>query len=291
MADTHDVDLTHAHAISMEDVMLLRRLCLQQARGLIASAERIVGNDGFPHIAYHLAVLALEEVGKAGMIASRAVIGNARDMEWMEKRFEHHIFKIQWAIWSPSLNSGRIDPNAFEEARRVAQSTHARRISGLYVNQNADAADLVPPSAAVTAAQATAVLNLARARLDLESVYEVSGGPNEELKWCLDTMNDEVGQRRLTSQPFLDKHYELNGDTRAWVVWPAKSLKTSLPRNALIFKGSLRGCRAPRPLAGPSGPSKFGSLHHLTQSAQKSSTYGLSGSVGQSSALLELRNN
>ena len=59
-----------------------RRRCLDHAGNLIAAAERVLADDNaYPNIAYHLAILAMEEIGKAGMLASRAVIGAALDGE------------------------------------------------------------------------------------------------------------------------------------------------------------------------------------------------------------------
>ena len=42
---------------------------------------------------------------------------------------------------------------------------------------------------------------------------------NNELKWFLDTINDEIGVKRISSKPFIEKYQELGGDTRAWIVW------------------------------------------------------------------------
>jgi AbiV family abortive infection protein len=212
---------TPVAALDPPDHVRLRELCLAHAADLVTSAERVLDNDGFPNIAYHLAILALEEIGKAGMIASRAVVGTARDSDWMEKRFDDHVWKIQWAVWTPTLTGGRIDPKEFEEARRFAQSMHARRLRGLYVDPNADVTSMAPPRAAVRIDQATSVLNMARARLDMENA---TGAPavdsqNDELKWFLDTINDEIGGKRIFSKPFIEKYQELGGDTRAWVVW------------------------------------------------------------------------
>lgn len=116
-----------------------------------------------PNIAYHLAILALEEIGKAGMIASRAVVGSKLDTDWMEKRFNDHAWKLQWAVWSCGFAGSRIDPKEFEEARRFAQSTHARRLAGLYVDPNAKDTATAPPRAAVRMEHAESVLNFARA--------------------------------------------------------------------------------------------------------------------------------
>jgi len=55
-----------------------RQLCLDHAGDLIASAERLLPNEGgYPNIAYHLAILAMEEIGKAGMLGARAVVKRA----------------------------------------------------------------------------------------------------------------------------------------------------------------------------------------------------------------------
>ena len=155
------------------------------------------------------------------MIASRAVVGTARDSDWMENRFGDHVWKIQWAVWTPSLTGGRIDPKDFEEARRFAQSMHARRMRGLYVNPNADTVNMVPPRAAVRVDQATSVLNMVRARLEMEKATGATAidGENNELRWFLDTVNDEIGAKRIFSKPFIEKYQELSGDTRAWVIW------------------------------------------------------------------------
>ncbi len=69
-----------------------RSRCLNHAGNLIAAAERVLADDNaYPNIAYHLAILAMEEIGKAGMLASRAVIGAALDCERLQKRFDDHV--------------------------------------------------------------------------------------------------------------------------------------------------------------------------------------------------------
>jgi AbiV family abortive infection protein len=198
----------------------VRELCLKHAADLIASAERVIKDDGFPNIAYPLAVLALEEIGKAGMVVSRAVIGGARDTDWMNNRFDDHVWKIQWAVWSQGFLGNRIDPKDFEEARRFAQSTHARRLAGLYVDPNADG-NTLSPSAVVTPEQAISVINLARARLNVEKATGAPalGEPNDDLKWFLDTIGNEQGTKRIFSQSFVAEYERLKGDVRAWIKW------------------------------------------------------------------------
>ena len=104
-----------------------RRLCLEHARDLIGSAERVLANDSnYPNIAYHLAILAMEEIGKAGMLCARGIAKGVWDSSWIDKRLDNHVWKLMWAVWSPSLSGGKIDPNDFEESRRFAENTHKR---------------------------------------------------------------------------------------------------------------------------------------------------------------------
>jgi AbiV family abortive infection protein len=203
-----------------------RQLCFDHARDLIASAERLLPEDGgYPNIAYHLAILALEEVGKAGMLAARAVAKDALDTAWMDKRLDNHVWKLMWGVWSPSL-SGRIDPKDFEEALRFAETTHARRISGLYVDYGEDLA-AAPPREAVRPEHATSLLKLAKASLDLEMAKGTSApdASHEELEWFLSTVNGSIGRQRLFSQPFIKKHEEFAGDTRGWVRWAREEFR------------------------------------------------------------------
>lgn len=204
-----------------------RQFCFDHARHLIASAERLLPEDGgYPNIAYHLAILALEEIGKAGMLAARAVVKDGLDTAWMDKRLDNHVWKLMWGVWSPTLSGGKIDPKEFEEARRFAESTHARRMAGLYVDFGADAVS-APPREAVRPDHATSLLKLAKACLELEVAKgtPVLDAGREELDWFLTTVNDPVGQQRLFSQPFIRKHEEFGGDTRAWVRWARDEFK------------------------------------------------------------------
>ena len=93
-------------------------------------------------------------------------------------------------------------------------------MAGLYVDYAEDSA-LAPPRQAVRLEHATSLLKLAKARLELE---EARGSPvrdesAEELEWYFATVSGEIGQKRLFSPLFIQKHQEFGGDTRAWVRW------------------------------------------------------------------------
>jgi AbiV family abortive infection protein len=216
----------HGTDVGQTNPSLRQRLfCFDHARDLIASAELLLGKDGsYPNIAYHLAILALEEIGKAGMLAARAVVRDALDTAWMDKRLDSHVWKLMWGVWSPTV-SGKIDPKEFVEARRFAENTHARRMAGLYVDYGEEGVSA--PREAVHAEHATSLLGLAKACLEAE-VAKGMPAPDEsreELDWFLTTVNDPIGQQRLFSQPFIKKHEEFGGDTRAWARWAREEFR------------------------------------------------------------------
>lgn len=198
-----------------------RRHCLEHAGDLIASAELLLAADqAYPNIAYHLGILAVEEIGKAGMLDARAATRGAFDGKWIEKRLDDHVFKFMWAVWSPTMSGGKIDPKAFEEARQFAERTHARRMAGLYVD-HAENSVAVPPRDVVRLDHATSLLNLAKARLALETQGKRDDQfeGNDDLEWFLATASDDFAKKRLFSQLFIAKREDLRGNTRAWVRW------------------------------------------------------------------------
>jgi AbiV family abortive infection protein len=222
----------------------LRQDCLDHARDLLAAAERVFVDEAFANIAYHLGILALEEIGKAGMFGARAVLGDKRSTDWMEKRFDDHVWKMMWAVWSGGLSSGKIDPKDFEQARRFAASSHQRRLAGLYVDQNG----VSIPRDVVNVGHTRSIIDLAQAKLELD----MAGGPvveepDENVEWFLDTMSDELGARTLLSTRFLERYEQLNGDTRSWVVWCREEIaKTTAAAEAKLKIELARAASTPQ---------------------------------------------
>lgn len=219
-----------------------RSLCFTHAQDLIDAASRLLKDKTHPHIAHHLALLALEEVGKAAIIGARFASSDRPGAEAMEKWLGSHQRKIQWAVWSPMR---RIDPADFEEARKFAENAHRRRLQSLYVDPSAELADLSPREH-VTEAQATTILNLARARLDLEMAGgEQSSEPSEILDWFFETIDDPEGSKRLFSRPFLAKYEELEGDAQAWAAWAKEEFARLSEESEQVMRTELARVGSP----------------------------------------------
>ena len=137
-----------------EKLQRARGLCLEQAGQFIAAADRLGGGADFPHIVYHLSLLALEEVGKASMLGGGMLDPDRFADSWVAKSLDNHRRKLQWAIWSPLT---RIDPADFEAARQFAEHAHAMRLASLYVDPTAEVTE-PPPDYAPTLGKMAATL-------------------------------------------------------------------------------------------------------------------------------------
>lgn len=205
-----------------------RDACLDHSRNLIAAARRVLGEDAaYPNLAYHLGVLALEELGKAGLIISRAMAEGHRDNRWTDKRLDDHTFKLMWALWSPVMLDGRIEPKKFEQAKEFARSTHARRLDALYVNHASGKEHVLNPKEAVSVEQALSTIDLADAHLEYEAGREIIAIPqnDELLDWFWKTVGNEDGSTRIFSGPFINKLEEFGDDVRAWVEWAKREIE------------------------------------------------------------------
>ena len=116
-----------------QSALKTRRACLDQAEKLVSAAERLLDDKPFSNIAYYLAVLALEEVGKGCLIGARNSAGGSNDPGWYDKRLNDHVFKLTWAIWTPLFGKGQINPKDSEEARQFAKRMHNDHLESLYV--------------------------------------------------------------------------------------------------------------------------------------------------------------
>jgi AbiV family abortive infection protein len=227
----------------------LRAACLEHTENLVSSAERVLGTENaFHNIAYHLAVLAMEEIGKAQMIVADAVSGS----QSRAGKLDDHVSKLTWAIWYPTMLDGQIDPKKFEEAGEFARRLHAKRIGGLYVNHEQTVGDDLLPSSAVSVADVQVILEMARVGLRIEKSRDPSklGLPNANLDWFLRTVSEERGKSVLLSKHFIQKLEELV-EPAAWVAW-ARSEFERISSEQLAFLEKERA--KPMPAIGSEEP-------------------------------------
>jgi AbiV family abortive infection protein len=150
-----------------ERLLAKRKICFDHANDLIEAAERVLSVPRpIPNIAFHLILLALEEMGKAGLLTSRAASAGFRDSSWIDKRLDDHVFKLLWGLWSPTFrNSAQFDPEGFLQLKKFSQRAHSQRLAGLYVG-TVDEEDVdVAPREAINLEEANSLLNMAKRNL------------------------------------------------------------------------------------------------------------------------------
>ena len=126
------------------DTKPVRQACLLNASRLLNAARKICDPES-RHVSYHLAALALEEIGKASMVVvsslsvPQAVDGQGEDE--LEKSpsgwVEDHERKLFWALFLPSFRP-TLTASDFRKHQELARNIHETRLSTLYVDPNAE---------------------------------------------------------------------------------------------------------------------------------------------------------
>lgn len=194
--------------------------CTVHARDLLTSAQAVLA-AGKPNIAYHLAVLALEETGKRHLLGMLEVAEEFKlDPNYARKRLDDHVQKLFWAFFGGPLFKDRLTPKEMEEAQSLSRFFHGKRLAGLYVD--ADENGLNIPSAAISEKEAKNVVDLADA---LVSMAE-SSKPKEVLtdedvartQWFMASADNEEVKRLMFSKDALAKIKDFEEITD-WVDW------------------------------------------------------------------------
>src|SRR5262245_2846525 len=146
-------------AISPETLRIMAA-CRNHAKDLYGAAETL-RQDGLPNVAYHLATLALEELGKAQLVAMRSMSKDDEGLSWHQKQLDDHVKQLFWALWGPNLTNHRPEQKEIDSLRNLAVTIHENRLRGLYVS--ADPTDLVIPREAISADSLAPLMKLVEA--------------------------------------------------------------------------------------------------------------------------------
>lgn len=202
---------------NLDKAKLIRQCCLDNAESLLSMAERELGK-GADHLCFHLALLALEEVGKAGfVIASSAVLAGKGNTEQLGRWMESHEKEIFWAIWRPTSDLMGTHEE-IEQSEHLAKTLHQRRILSLYTDPN----NPQSPQDRMEEGEAQRLVQFVRARLELEKQTiiraEYSDEEAETLKWFLRACEDEGKKKYIFGKVSMEKRAELK-DGKAWINW------------------------------------------------------------------------
>src|ERR1700674_1661415 len=204
----------------MEQIHQSVQACFSNARDLLRAARRVLGTEKLPNIAFHLTILALEEIGKAALLGARGVARSVEDETvFIDNRLDDHVFKLFWALWTPSFARGKVSREEFENLRGLAKSMHEDRLALMYVAP--DHPDGGEPLQNVSEERTRTMIALVEARLGMESsrdwqAVDLSAG--SVMRWFLDATNDPEKRNLIFGQKSFDKLAEL-GQMRGWMSW------------------------------------------------------------------------
>ena len=190
--------------------------CRNHAQDLYR-ASVLLKERGQPNIAYHLATLALEELGKAQLIGMRSMSKRDDADVWYDKQLEDHVKKLFWALWG-RIFGPRLDQKEIDLLRGLATTIHANRLRGLYVS--ADAVEFVTPRDAVGDDLLVPLLSLVEARIGLElplASVEYDSHDLALLNWFSAATDDPEKRHFIFSSESFDKMEALGA--REWIVW------------------------------------------------------------------------
>jgi AbiV family abortive infection protein len=212
--------------------------CRSHAQDLFDGAT-LLRDKSLPHLAYHLATLALEELGKAQLIGMKSFAKDDAG-SWYGKQFDDHIKKLFWAIWGDVFGK-RPDPKEIEQLRGTATIIHNNRLRGIYVEVATE--HFIAPKDAVTDEMLAPLMNLVEAKLALRPSLQGVEYKQEDLEllsW-FSGVNDDPHQRKfIFSRESFDKMAAVG--PKEWLTWIRDEIeKSSTTTMAALQKEMARG--------------------------------------------------
>lgn len=211
---------TNSNQMLSQRVRELVDLCLNHAAGLLDGARRLLAEPSLPHLSFHLSILALEEVGKAGLYIMEALAAaHQKDAGWLHKALENHEKKIFHALWGSTFGRQELSAQQIEQHRALAAYLHAQRKLGLYV----DVVDDVPsdPTVQVSNTDAKNAVGLATSLLEMARLKEyepLSAELADTYEWFFGAVDDPENFKLVFGKKSMEKLREL-GNGKAWMEW------------------------------------------------------------------------
>lgn len=199
----------------------IRINCISSAEDFVRSAKKIQKSK-LPHIQYHLAALALEEIGKAELVVMQHVVDDQSATNFESSSMDDHVRKLFWAFWGPNFGKHLMTEQELDSYKGLAQTVHWTRLNSLYANTHS----IKLAKENVSQAEADQLLSLAEARLGMEKHsefdFDKEDPDKEELKWFLDATKDPEKRDLIFGGKSHKKLVDLKGDARKWVKWLKK---------------------------------------------------------------------
>jgi AbiV family abortive infection protein len=201
-----------------QDIKQIREKCLSNAESFLAVAEREL-NKNVDHICFHLALLSLEEIGKAILVTIGFTVSVAgKKREGLVIALDDHVKKIFWALWGGMFRDNKFTKQAIEENRDLATTLHKRRLYYLYTDPN----NPTDPDDRIEAGEAERLVKLVKARLEYEKTIKIvqkfEDADVENLKWFFKATEDPDKRKFIFGSASIKKLQEVQNG-KEWISW------------------------------------------------------------------------
>lgn len=226
------------------EMISARSACLDHADDLLAAAKA-VHDINKPNIAYHLATLALEEVGKAGIlfISQQSRISEESQLRFSKHALDH-VKKLFWAFFGGSFGERVITKEMIETSQQLAAKIHEKRLHGLYVDIIGD--ELLIPSKTITNEEAHRLIELTSARLGMEKSLqprEITSEESNLLSWFMESSEDTEKMKFIVGKESMQKLVDLRSIFK-WIMWLKETWEKIRDENLKLAERELK---RPRP--------------------------------------------
>ncbi|MGI0058382.1 MAG: AbiV family abortive infection protein [Nitrosotalea sp.] len=217
----------------------IREACLKNAEDFINSADALE-NKNVEHIRFHLAVLALEEIGKAELLQMKFIANkDTQDPDLFSLRIDDHEKKLFWAFWGPAFSEGKITKSDIDSFHGLAKTVHYDRLNFLYI----DPENPLLPQDKVSMKEVTIILGLSKARLGMEKSKEmVEPDPTSEeakdMDWFITATQDDTNRKLIFGGPSIKKLSELK-EVKVWVKWLREQFEKTAEENRKLVETEL----------------------------------------------------
>jgi AbiV family abortive infection protein len=200
-----------------EELIAACEACVRHARDLVEAAK-LVQSSRRANIAFHLATLALEEMGRRELFQIQNAAATVGEVpSWQINATQDHVQKLFWCFYRLAHLQEIVDQKEFFERKEAAADIHALRLLGLYVDNSETGLKI--PASAISGRQSEALISLAEATIgqaEQEKPRETIPREDIELQtWFLRAFDDPDKRARIMSKQSLDKLGSI-GDVAVW---------------------------------------------------------------------------
>lgn len=223
---------------TFSEVKKIIKLCTKHAQSLLDSSKILFKEDKI-NIAFHLSVLALEEIGKATMtVMGLTFPGSENESTILERHYDIHVKKIFWALWMPSMKMTSFQRKKFEKFRELAIKIHNDRLACMYV----DTDRMKSPQQMIKKRDVKEMMDLVEARINLEMIkklHRLSAREKSDLQWFIEACEDGDKRKLVLGSKSLKKLDDLDEDVKKWIRWMRRQFEAANRKSLELLKKEL----------------------------------------------------